>query len=567
MIPRHNDSPSLFELREGAESATVWLVLGKTATTMTDAAIDTLPTDIDALRALIVAERTAHVAECAAHIAERDKLTARNARLEAILAEIRRAHFGRKSERINDDQLALALEDLETSLGKAQAQDEKSDADLRAERTRKHRASRNANLDHLPHEEVVVEPESNVCPCCGGALHVIGEDVSKRLDKVPAMVRVIVTRRPKYACRTCEKTGADEVAGIIQAPAPARLIEGGLPTEAFVADVVVSKYADHLPLYRQSQILARQGVRIERSTLAQWVGATAAELQPLHDHLLARLKASPKLFCDETRCPVLDPGRGKTKTGFLWAIARDDRPWGGSDPPAVAYSYASGRGSEHAVKLLAGFNGILQVDGYAVYKKLAAPARVGGPVTLAYCWSHLRRQFYELYVGGNAPIATEALARIKLLYDTEADIRGLSPELRRAMRQQHSGPVLEAMKPWFKASLARVSQGSTLADALRYGLNHWDGLCRFLEDGRIEIDSNTVERSIRGIALNRKNALFAGHDHGAEGWAMIASLLETCKLNAVDPLAWLTDVLTKLINRWPASRIDELMPWAYVRRA
>jgi transposase len=567
MIPRHNDSPSLFELREGAESATVWLVLGKTATTMTDAAIDTLPTDIDALRALIVAERTAHVAECAAHIAERDKLTARNARLEAILAEIRRAHFGRKSERINDDQLALALEDLETSLGKAQAQDEKSDADLRAERTRKHRASRNANLDHLPHEEVVVEPESNVCPCCGGALHVIGEDVSKRLDKVPAMVRVIVTRRPKYACRTCEKTGADEVAGIIQAPAPARLIEGGLPTEAFVADVVVSKYADHLPLYRQSQILARQGVRIERSTLAQWVGATAAELQPLHDHLLARLKASPKLFCDETRCPVLDPGRGKTKTGFLWAIARDDRPWGGSDPPAVAYSYASGRGSEHAVKLLAGFNGILQVDGYAVYKKLAAPARVGGPVTLAYCWSHLRRQFYELYVGGNAPIATEALARIKLLYDTEADIRGLSPELRRAMRQQHSGPVLEAMKPWFKASLARVSQGSTLADALRYGLNHWDGLCRFLEDGRIEIDSNTVERSIRGIALNRKNALFAGHDHGAEGWAMIASLLETCKLNAVDPLAWLTNVLTKLINRWPASRIDELMPWAYVRRA
>ena len=567
MIPRHNDSPSLFELREGAESATVWLVLGKTATTMTDAAIDTLPTDIDALRALIVAERTAHVAECAAHIAERDKLTARNARLEAILAEIRRAHFGRKSERINDDQLALALEDLETSLGKAQAQDEKSDADLRAERTRKHRASRNANLDHLPHEEVVVEPESNVCPCCGGVLHVIGEDVSKRLDKVPAMVRVIVTRRPKYACRTCEKTGADEVAGIIQAPAPARLIEGGLPTEAFVADVVVSKYADHLPLYRQSQILARQGVRIGRSTLAQWVGATAAELQPLHDHLLARLKASPKLFCDETRCPVLDPGRGKTKTGFLWAFARDDRPWGGSDPPAVAYSYASGRGSEHAVKLLDGFNGILQVDGYAVYKKLAAPARVGGPVTLAYCWSHLRRQFYELYVGGNAPIATEALARIKLLYDTEADIRGLSPELRRAMRQQHSGPVLEAMKPWFKASLARVSQGSTLADALRYGLNHWDGLCRFLEDGRIEIDSNTVERSIRGIALNRKNALFAGHDHGAEGWAMIASLLETCKLNAVDPLAWLTNVLTKLINRWPASRIDELMPWAYVRRA
>jgi transposase len=202
---------------------------------------------------------------------------------------------------------------------------------------------------------VVIEPESKVCPCCGGELHLIGEDTSKRLDKVPAKITVIVTRRPTYACRTCERTGADEVAGIIQAPAPARLIEGGLPTEALVADVVVSKYADHLPLYRQSQILARHGVTIERSTLAQWVGAAAAELQPLHDHLLQQLKASPKLFCDETRCPVLDPGRGKTKTRYLWAIARDDRPWGGTDPPAVVYAYAPGRGAKHAVKLLDGF--------------------------------------------------------------------------------------------------------------------------------------------------------------------------------------------------------------------
>jgi transposase len=255
MMLRHDDSQLRLELHGGTESATVWLVLGKTATNMTDT-VDTLPYDIEALRALLVAERSAH-------IAERDKLAARNARLEEILAEIRRAHFGRKSERINDDQLALALEDLETSLEKAEAEDEKADASLRAERTRKRRASRNASLDHLPHEEVVVEPESKVCPCCQGALHVIGEDVSKRLDKVPANVRVIVTRRPKYACRTCEKTGADEVAGIIQAPAPARLIEGGLPTEALVADVVVSKYADHLPLYRQSQILARHiGVRL-----------------------------------------------------------------------------------------------------------------------------------------------------------------------------------------------------------------------------------------------------------------------------------------------------------------
>lgn len=427
MIQRHDDSGSRSKLREPPESATLWLVFGK-ANRATMATSDKLPDDIDALRALILAER-------AAHAAEREKLAARNERLEAIIAEIRRAHFGRKSERITDDQLSLALDELETALAKAEAQDEKADPSLKAEHTKKRRASRNENLDHLPHDEVVIEPDSKACPCCGGDLHVIGEDMSSRLDKVPAQVRVIVTKRPKYACRSCEKTGADEVAGVIQAPAPARLIEGGLPTEAMVADVVVSKHADHIPLYRQSQILARHRVYVERSTLAQWVGAAAAELQPLHDRLIELLKASPRLFCDETRCPVLDPGRGKTKTGFIWAIARDDRPWGGSDPPAVAYSYAPGRGAEHAVKLLDGFHGILQVDGYAAYKRLAAPTRPGGAVTLAYCWSHLRRQFYEVYVGGNAPIATEALARIKQLYDIEAEIRGLPRELRRALRQ------------------------------------------------------------------------------------------------------------------------------------
>ena len=215
--------------------------------------------------------------------------------------------------------------------------------------------------------------------------------------------------------------------------------------------------------HRQSQILKRHRVYVERSTLAQWVGAAAAELQPLHDHLVRQLKASPKLFCDETRCPVLDPGRGKTKTGSLWTIARDDRPWGGSDPPAVAYSYAPGRGAEHAVRLLDGFHGVLQVDGYAAYKRLAAPARPGGPVTLVYCWSHLRRQFYEVYVGGNAPIATEALRRIKLLHDVEAEIRGLSAEVRRAIRLERSKPVVEALKPWLEESLGKVSKACCCA--------------------------------------------------------------------------------------------------------
>ena len=558
---RQEDSGAGTLLLGGRESAIV--------RAMTNAP-SALPHDVDALQALILAAREAHAALLAERnqiAAERDQLAVRTAKLEYIVAEMRRAMYGRRSERIDDDQLALALEALETEHAKTEAQAEKADPALKSERTKKRRASRNDKLDHLPHEEVVIEPESKVCPCCNEALHVIGEDVSRRLDKQPAKLTVVVTRRPKLACRRCEKTGADEVAGIIQAPAPLRLIEGGLPTERLVADIVVSKFADHLPLYRQSQILARSGVKIERSTLAQWVGAAAAELQPLHTHLVDLLKGSPKLFCDETRCPVLDPGRGKTKTGFMWAIARDDRPWGGADPPAVAYTYAPGRGGEHAVKLLAGFSGVLQVDGYAVYNQLARPTRAGGAVTLAFCWSHLRRKFYELYVGGSQPIATEALARIKQLYDIEAEIRGLPPQVRRAVRQARSKPVADLMKPWLEMSLAKVPKGSKLGEALAYGLNHWDGLVQFLDDGRIEIDSNTVERSIRPLVLTRKNALFAGHDLGAEGWAMIASLIETCKLNCVDPLAWMTDVLTKLVNLWPASRIDELMPWTYAKQA
>ena len=522
-IPRQDDSRPIDQLPDTAESAIVCAM-----TNAPTALPPELPGDIDALHALIAAERAAHasvlmawdivIAERDTISIERDQLATRNARLESvnarleeILAEMKRARFGRKSERITDDQLALALEELETALAKVETESEKADPELKTARAKKRRASRDETLEGLPHvvlkarlrhDEVVIEPEGGTtCHCCGEALHIIGEDSSKRLDKIPAKLRVLVTRRPKYACRTCEKTGADKVAGIVQAPAPPRLVEGGLPTEALVADIVVSKHADHLPLYRQSQILARHGVKIERSTLAQWVGAAAAELQPLHDHLLALLKASPKLFCDETRCPVLDPGRGKTKTGFLWALARDDRPWGGNDPPAVAYSYAPGRGGEHAVKLLAGFSGVLQVDGYTVYKQLTLPSRVGGPVTLAYCWSHLRRKFYEVYVGGNQPIATEALARLKLLYDIEADIRGSSPNMRRALRQQKTKPLIEALKTWFEEAHGKVSKGGKLGEALRYGLRHWDGLCRFLDDGRIEIDSNTVERSIRGLAM------------------------------------------------------------------
>jgi transposase len=368
---------------------------------------------------------------------------------------------------------------------------------------------------------------------------------------VPAQFRVLVTIRPKYGCRSCED-------GVIQAPAPARLIEGGLPTEATVAQVLVSKYADHLPLYRQAQIYARQGIDLDRSTLADWVGHAAWNLRPLHERLLMRLKSSGRLFADETTVPVLDPGRGRTKTGQLWAYVADDRPWGGSDPPGVAYVYALDRKAERPIAHLEGFKGILQVDGYAGYRKLAQR----GDVELAFCWAHMRRNFYELATPGPAPIASEALRHIAEFYAIEKDIRGRSAEERRIIRQQKSRPLADTFEQWLRAKLGLISQKGKFAEVIRYALSRWEGLTRFIEDGRIEIDNNAVERSIRPT-LNRKNALFAGSDGGAEHWATIASLIETCKLNDVDPLRYLADVLTRIIDGHPNSEIDQLLPWAY----
>ncbi|HEX2020669.1 MAG TPA: IS66 family transposase, partial [Aurantimonas sp.] len=384
------------------------------------------------------------------------------------------------------------------------------------------------------------------------ALHVIGEDVAERLDIVPAQFRVLVTRRPRYGCRSCEGI-------VVQAPAPARLIEGGIPTEATVAQVLVSKYADHLPLYRQAQIYARQGVHLDRSTLADWVGRAAFLLRPIHERLLGHLKSSTKLFADETTAPVLDPGRGRTKTGQLFAYARDDRPFGGDDPPAVAYVYAPDRKAERPIAHLQGFAGVLQVDGYGGYRVLAEK----GDVRLAFCWSHVRRRFYELAAAGPAPVAAEVLERIAALYRIEAEIRGRSAEVRRLARQERSLPILNALEPFLREKLQLISQKTKLAEAIRYALARWEGLCRFAGDGRIEIDNNTVERSIRPLALTRKNALFAGSDGGAGHWAAIASLIETCKLNGVDPQAYLAAVITLIVQGHPNSAIDDLMPWQF----
>ena len=497
-------------------------------------AADALPDDPDALKAMLIAERV------------------QNDRLRQIIKELQRHRFGRRAETLPEDQMLLGLEDVEQAVASSEAESDATNPAERTDRSAKRRMNRGSLPAHLPRIEIVVDIDDHACPCCGNALHRIGEDTGERLDIVPAQFRVLVVRRPKYACRACEN-------GVVQASAPARLIEGGLPTEATVAQVLVAKYADHLPLYRQAQIYARQGIALDRSTLADWVGRAAFVLRPVHECLLTALKTSAKLFADETTAPVLDPGRGRTKTGQLWAYARDDRPWGGTDPPGVAYVYAPDRKAERPIAHLAGFKGILQVDGYGGYRVLAER----GDVQLAFCWSHVRRRFYELAVAGPAPIASEALERIAELYAIETDIRGRAAEERRAVRQDKSRPIIDKLEPWLRAKLALISQKTKLAEAIRYALSRWDGLTRFLDDGRIEIDSNVVERSIRPIALNRKNALFAGSDGGGEHWAVIASLIETCKLNAVDPSAYLTDVITKIVNGHPNSRIHELLPSAY----
>jgi transposase len=376
--------------------------------------------------------------------------------------------------------------------------------------------------------------------------------VSERLDVVPTTFRVLVTRRPRYGCRSCESA-------VVQASAPARIVEGGIPTEALIAQVLVSKYADHLPLYRQAQIYARQGIQLDRSTLAGWVGRAAWYLRPLRDHVLERLRRSERLFADETTAPVLDPGRGRTKTGQLWAYARDDRPWGGSDPPIVAYVYAADRRAERAEAHLGDFAGILQVDGYGGYTALA---RKRQQVRLAFCWAHVRRKFYEL--ADNSPVATEVLRRIATLYAIEAEVRGSAPEQRRRVRAERSRVIVDDLHHYLDARNRQVSAKSRLGEAIRYALTRWDGLSRFIDDGRIDLDSNAVERSIRPIALNRKNALFAGSDEGGDNWAVIATLIECCKLNGVNPHKWLTETLAKLANGHPANSVGDLMPWTAV---
>ena len=486
-------------------------------------------------------------------------LTEITQRQEHLIAELNHALHGKRSEKLTEDERQLAFEDLSIALAEVEMQKDHLAAKTGDKSATKPAAKRTiGNLPAtLPRIEEVIEPASLLCPCGCGIMHKIGEDRSERLDIVPAQLRVIVTVRPKYACRTCTD-------GVTQAPAPAHLIMGGLPTEATIAHVLVSKYADHLPLYRQSQILARAGLDLHRAVLADWVGKAAFHLKPVVDRLADHLKRSGKLFMDETTAPVLDPGRGKTKTGYLWALARDDRPWGGEDPPGVVYFYASGRAGENAETFLTGFDGILQIDGYQGYNRLTKPSRKGGDaIRVAHCWAHARRKLKEIFDRDGSEIAAEGLRRIAEIYAVEADIRGISPGQRLSARQTRSAPLVAAFGEWLQAQRRKISAKSRLGEKLNYIHNHWDGLQTFLADGRVEIDNNRVENLIRPIALNRKNALFAGHDEGGIAWGHIASLIETCKINGVEPFAYLNATLTAIAHDHPQSRLDDLLSWNF----
>lgn len=504
-----------------------------------------LPNDIDTLKRMLVS---------------RDETIAK---LLAEIAWLRRWQYGRSSERLGElmNQLQLALGDMpQTDLhagsqsntdtethSSTASTNEQTTAPAQSKVTQLRRPARSFP-EHLPREVVTHLPSLCNCPHCGSGLRRLGEDVSEVLDYVPGYFRVWRHVRPKLACRSC--------AHIEQVAAPSRPITRGMADAGLLAQVLVSKYADHMPLYRQEQIYRRAGVQLERATLAAWVRESSRLLEPLANALGRYVKQAHKVHTDDTPVPVLEPGRGKTRTGRLWTYVRDDRPSGSRAPPAVWYQYSPDRKSERPQQHLQGFKGILQADAYAGYNALYQ----SGQVIEAACWAHARRKFFDLFELDRSPIAQEALTRIAALYAIEREVRGKAVDVRTAHRQTHATRLLASMKGWLESTLMQVSAKSGVAKAIKYTLGHWAALTRYCDDGRIEIDNNTAERSIRPLVIGRRNYLFAGSDGGGHSAAIIYSLISTARLNDVEPFAYLRAVLERIADH-PINTIEKLLPW------
>jgi transposase len=506
--------------------------------------------DPEALKALVLAKHS----ESLEQHKELTLSTHEIEHLKLVIEKYRRMIFGRKSEKLTGEleQLEFRLEELET----AQAAEEAAQAATEATQSsstqtdskRRSRPARKPLPEDLPREVITHLPAHNCCPDCGGALRQFGEDVSEQLERIPASFKVIRHVRPKFACAGCES--------VIEAPAPARPIDRGLPGPGLLAHVLVSKYADHQPLYRQSQIYAREGVDLDRSTLAGWVGAASELLTPLVDEIKKHVLAAAKIHADDTPVPVLAPGNGKTKTGRLWTYVRDDRPAGFSTAPAVWFAYSEGRKGEHPRRHLKNFKGALQADAYSGFHHLYGD----GVIYEVACWAHTRRKFHDIHVAHASPTTIEALARIGALYGIEEQIRGKPAELRCSVRQTRSRPLLDELRQWMDKTLRSLSTKSETAGAIRYALSHWRALTRYVDDGLLEIDNNSAERALRAVAIGRKNYLFMGADSGGQRAASLYSLIGTAKLNGLDPAFYLRTILATIAEH-PINRIEELLPW------
>jgi transposase len=506
--------------------------------------------DIEALKALVIAQH--------GELLEQHKSNAQEIEhLKLVIEKYRRMIFGRKSEKLTGqlEQLEFRLEELETAQAADEAVQDAKEASQQGsiERVAKprRRPARKPLPEHLPREVVTHLPAHDCCPDCGSTLRQFGEDVSEQLERIPATFKVIRHVRPKFACTGCER--------VVEAPAPARPIERGLPGPDLLAHVLVSKFGNHLPLYRQSEIFAREGVDLDRSTLAGWVGAASELLAPLVDEIRKHVMAASKIHADDTPVPVLAPGSGKTKTGRLWTYVRDDRPAGYSTAPAVWFAYSEDRKGQHPRRHLKDFKGALQADAYSGFRHLYGD----GAIYEVSCWAHSRRKFHDIHVVHASPTTTEAMTRIAALYGIEEGIRGKPAELRRSVRQARAKPLLDDLRHWMEKALRSLSAKSETAGAIRYALSHWRALTRYVDDGLLEIDNNAAERSLRAVVMGRKNYLFMGSDSGGERAASLYSLIATAKLNGIDPAFYLRTILATIAEH-PINRIEELLPWNIV---